>query len=362
MNKKAKLRLDWVDAIKGITVLLVALHHGWLALTLYNPNLYEQIGSVAHTFERADFFIGLARMPAFFICSGIVFSLVSRNKFEWYFTKRVPFIVWNILLWTAFSYGFELAGIHMYPWKSHPFFENSVFVFTAPYGNLWFLYAILLLSGYAIVISRFSVQKQILITLASSFILMLSTRYFPYPDNSQMMLVKNLAYKGLIFFMFGAWFAPAIIETLKQTRKASLLALALFAFFIIMHQLFGDMSGYMQIFLLTFPLTMVFIYLIVMGSKMPWFTKLFSHIGAYSLEIFITHQFFIAYIYHLAQTHNLPDSPYLQMVIISVLPVVLCAITCVVLGSYVRPYLFTPPQAFKLLVGKVTTLRRTTAN
>ncbi|SDH86698.1 Uncharacterized membrane protein YcfT [Vibrio xiamenensis] len=357
MNKRTKLRLDWVDAIKGITVLLVALHHGWLSLSLYNPYLDQQIGTLANALERADFFIGLARMPAFFICSGIVFSLVSRNKFEWLFTKRVPFIVWNIILWTAISYSFELAGIHMYPWKSHPFFDSSIFVFTAPYGNLWFLYAILLLSGYAIMISRFNVQKQILITAASSFILMLSCRYFPYPDNSQMMLMKNLAYKGLVFFMFGTWFAPNIIETLKSTRKATSIALSMVAFFLIVYTMFGEMDGYLQIALLTFPLTLVFIYAIVMGSKMPWFTKVFSHIGAYSLEIFITHQFFIAYVHHLAKTHNMPDNPYLQIVVITVLPVVLCALTCVSFGKLARPYLFTPPNSFKSLMGKVTTLR-----
>ena len=67
----SKNREIWIDALRGVTITLVVLHHCRLAVT----TLLRQAGTDFHNLvDNVDDLIGLVRIPAFLICSGIVFS------------------------------------------------------------------------------------------------------------------------------------------------------------------------------------------------------------------------------------------------------------------------------------------------
>ena len=61
-------------------------------------------------------------MPGFFLVAGIVMASLSANKTEWFYTKRLPLMLWIILTWIFISIFADQLGLQLYPWNSYPFF------------------------------------------------------------------------------------------------------------------------------------------------------------------------------------------------------------------------------------------------
>ena len=134
-----KIRIQWVDVLKGVTVVLVALHHSILSSSTINIQSFNtDFDAIIIT---ANELLGYARMSAFFLAGGIVLASVKSEKLSWFLKKRLPFMLWIIFVWTLISYGFEYLGGHLYPWESYPFFKEWNFTIApyAPYGHLWFV-------------------------------------------------------------------------------------------------------------------------------------------------------------------------------------------------------------------------------
>lgn len=63
MDVTLNKRIVWVDVLKGVTVLLVAMHHALLSFTA----LYGSSTHILFTLiDKANYILGFARIPAFF--------------------------------------------------------------------------------------------------------------------------------------------------------------------------------------------------------------------------------------------------------------------------------------------------------
>ena len=70
-------RVEWIETLKGITVLLVVMHHA----TLASQSLLLAGGgsSLPEGLLQFDKIMSNFRMPAFFLCSGLVLQAPFRK-------------------------------------------------------------------------------------------------------------------------------------------------------------------------------------------------------------------------------------------------------------------------------------------
>jgi surface polysaccharide O-acyltransferase-like enzyme len=345
MNKKE--RIEWIDILKGVTVLLVALSHS-INVAYINTGIESPAPIFDLIILKLDWFLGMARMPAFFLAGGIVMSSLTRNKAEWFLTKRLPFMVWLIIIWTAISIFTEASGLHLYPAENHPYFLNG-YEFPSPYGNLWFVYALLLLSGFAVILDQFKRSFQIytVVTFSIGLHYYLDIHEFDAPINK--LLITNLCYKGLPFFIAGFIF-KSHLQNLFNKNRLTLFLLSLFSVFcvIIYKILLGKKLIYGGLFLQFIPATLVFVSFLVTIYKVRFINFLFKGIGQYSLEFFILHQFFIASFYATYRAFDINIDYISNKILLILMPSLLCFIFIKYSNKYLKEIFFSVPKPILL--------------
>ncbi len=346
MEATLNKRIVWVDVLKGITVLLVAMHHALLSFTALH-------GSSTHILftliDKANYILGFARIPAFFLAAGLVMASIKGSKSKWFLTKRMPLMLWVIILWTSISLGFEIIGFNLYPWSNYPSFPNG-YIFPVPFGNLWFVYALLLLSAFAVVASRFTLFMQIVFTLLASLIIHFFLIFSGFDSEISNMLFYNLAYKGLPFFVAGFLFKGFIVEVLNKSKKVLVVMAMSFLFMLVFKNNVIDTAGYSVLFVKYIPMTLIFVGLVVYISKVWFIEKMFFYVGCNSLEFFILHQFFIALFFHF---YNFEYFGYVINFLISITaPIFVCFVFIITFKPFIKP-LFVLPKFVSYLGQKV---------
>ncbi|MEZ8824525.1 acyltransferase family protein [Vibrio amylolyticus] len=338
VSNTKKNRLNWLDVLKGVTVTMVAIHHSYLAL-LSMSLPYTWIDPILNSF---NYHASHVRMSAFFLSGGIIFSFVKGKKTEWFFKKRFPFMVWIILIWTLISLASEELGLHLYPWKSFPFFaEGSIFL--APYGNLWFIIALLVVSYFASIVDRFQTVVKITLALCFSYTVHLCLTYFPPEQAVNVLLLKNLAYKAIPFFMLGALFFKPVLEHSRNIGGVVASTLAMLLLYAVTNYFFDSNSDYGHLLTKYIPGTFAFIGIMILLSHVSVFSKLIGKIGNCSLEIFLMHQFFIALSTAMITAGIIDISKDHEKLGVLVFPVLICIAFVLVTLPLIRPVLFQLP-------------------
>ncbi len=352
--KNKKNRVGWLDMVKGVTVIMVAMSHSYLA----SSTLPVVASWVDYYIENFNYFGLHVRMSTFFFSGGIVFSLVKGSKLEWFFKKRLPFMLWIILIWTLISFISEKFGLHLYPWCDFPYFAEGN-IFLAPYGNLWFIFALLIVSFFAAVIESFSTIVKVMLTVIFSYFIHLHLTFYP-PEviNDNGLLLQNLAYKGIPFFMLGVVLSRLVLDYCENIKKVLLFIVIMILLSFCCYLSFGysSPSSYAYMFSRSIPATFSFIGILVLFSKVNFLSKSLGKIGSLSLEIFITHEFFIA-LYTAAVNAGYVniDGGYSKLVTIFS-PILICIGFVFISLPLIRPILFTPPKFWSIerLIAKRT--------
>lgn len=130
----ARTRVAWVDVAKGLSILLVVLHHAVdsLAAEDWAPE----------TLRQASVSLGTLRMPLFFLASGIFAARTLYGPWRRVLERRVLFFAWLYLVWCFVRYGWFGAldhGLDLEAWRS----PLAVFrQLVRPASSLWFIYAL----------------------------------------------------------------------------------------------------------------------------------------------------------------------------------------------------------------------------
>ncbi len=341
-------RIRWIDMLKGITILLVAIHHSISAAYTIrgasNSPMFDLL------IVKVDILLSAASMPAFFLAGGFVMASLNRNKVEWFLTKRLPFMIWIIFIWTCISFFAEYLGFHLYVDKSYPYLSTDNF-FT-PY---WFIYALLLLSGLAAFVSRMGRVKQIIFTILFSLCFFSYLEFVDYKN-----LAYNICYKGIPFFMGGFIFKDQLISLYRTKRLIIILMVciatfAMVAYYIIFSANYDSLitsSGFTKVFFVFMPVTLIFIGIVKFMSYSNLICNSFTYIGKLSLQIYLLHTFFVAFVASIYKHSYFDDGSISGKMVLILSPIILCVTFVLFSNSLLKPVLFSIPRSIENLLIK----------
>jgi fucose 4-O-acetylase-like acetyltransferase len=129
-----KNRIDWIDALRGIGIVLVVFGHVWRGVDnaglIHSPMLFATIDQVVYLFH----------MPLFFFLSGLLFeAAVNRHGIKNSFIRRIESLLYPLLLWSYVTAAMLYATgsvtnrsqISLYDALSYPWPPKDIFWFLA---------------------------------------------------------------------------------------------------------------------------------------------------------------------------------------------------------------------------------------
>lgn len=143
-------RLGWVDAAKGLCILLVVAGHAIINL---NNN-----GYATGIWEEINLVIGPVRMPLFFLLSGLFAAKALSENWRKFADRRIWVMLWLLVLWvpireiwlamiprtTVDHSGGITAPAGLDPENWGPMVGRMLEAVQGPPSYLWFLYALAL--------------------------------------------------------------------------------------------------------------------------------------------------------------------------------------------------------------------------
>jgi uncharacterized membrane protein YcfT len=199
-------RSAWVDAAKGLSILLVVAHHA--VSFLYTSGLAPPAVVAANTA------LASMRMPLFFLVSGLFVAGPLAAPWRTLLHRRVAFFLYLFVLWTLLRFAlFHLPGVG----DVDPYVDETGIVALAlapliPGSGVWFIYALALFAVIAKLIRRTPVWLQLgaaaaLSTFAGAEILQLEAE------------VWTRMARYLFFFLLG-WHARTLVERVARSTTA----------------------------------------------------------------------------------------------------------------------------------------------
>jgi uncharacterized membrane protein YcfT len=130
-------RVAWVDAAKGICIVLVVMMHTTLGLG-------EAVGREGWMHSVVAFAKPF-RMPDFFLLSGLFLARVIDRDWRNYADKRVVHFLYFYVLWVLIQFAFK--GWSLSGGDPAEFFRQLALTAVEPFGTLWFIYLLAVFSA-----------------------------------------------------------------------------------------------------------------------------------------------------------------------------------------------------------------------
>lgn len=130
-------RRDWVDAARGVAIVLVVIGH--VVVGLYQRGIVSE-ALFAAVYQRIYAF----HMPVFFAISGMfVTATLARATVPAFLRSRLKRLFWPMVLWTYLFIAMKVAAGSL---ANSPAAPEDLLVLPVPgYLHLWFLWALLLI-------------------------------------------------------------------------------------------------------------------------------------------------------------------------------------------------------------------------
>ncbi|MDD9908231.1 MAG: acyltransferase family protein [Ahrensia sp.] len=125
-------RVDWVDAAKGICIILVVMMHTTLGL--------EKASGETGWMHAVVAFAQPFRIPDFFLISGLFLSLTIDRPWRLYLDRKVLHFFYFYVLWMAIQFAFKGGFAVMDGESVSSVLRSFAFAFVQPFGTLWFIY------------------------------------------------------------------------------------------------------------------------------------------------------------------------------------------------------------------------------
>ena len=328
----AKQRIEYIDAMRGFTMILVVFAH------------------ICH-FCLGDSRMGynavfiLFRLPCFFMISGWLFESVSMRPFKEVVKHKamvqlVPTFIFLLLLAPPPEFFRQLGTLK---------------------GGYWFTFALFEYFVLYMVIIRVSRKWSFLFAIAITIATYIYARYFDSIRSSSegyQLWIINLGgflsvttWRLFIFFYLGAWIKRYFDSFIQWTSKPAVIALIMIVFFLIAstshkdHLVFemcrfygGGITGMLMVF--------TFFRLSASWLKRLHISKPLQYVGTRTLDIYLLHYFFLPrFLMPYAPQIKAYDSQFVEFVVIMAVSLVVLMMSLGVsyvirLNPFLAHYLF----------------------
>jgi uncharacterized membrane protein YcfT len=195
-------RNAWIDAAKGLCIILVVLFHSTLGVE-------KDLGFTTWmntVIEWAKPF----RMPDFFMISGLFLSARIARPWSQYLDAKVWHFAYFYLLWFHIHFALRLKAL-ISDVGVDGAIKQYLEAYIDPFGSLWFIY---LLAVFCIVAKLLRHVPKLIVTVLAlaAHVLMPHTDVF---------LVDEF-FARFVFFFIGYAYAPLILEYANQLRRLPL--------------------------------------------------------------------------------------------------------------------------------------------
>ncbi len=148
-------RVDWVDAAKGICIILVVMMHTTLGL--------EKATGETGWMHAVVAFAQPFRIPDFFLISGLFLSLTIDRTWRHYLDRKVVHFFYFYVLWVFIQFAFKGGFAVLEGGSASDVVRSMLFALVQPFGTLWFIY---LLPTFFVVTKLFRNRPYVLLGLA----------------------------------------------------------------------------------------------------------------------------------------------------------------------------------------------------
>lgn len=196
-------RVAWVDAAKGLCIILVVMMHSTLGLGA----AVGREGWLHVLVEFAQPF----RIPAFFLIAGLFLSRTIDAPWKRYLDRKALHFIYFYLLWMLIQSAMKTLPTE----GGEDFLRESALALIEPFGALWFIY----LLPVFFVVTKLARRAPVWIVLAEAVALNL------WPHETGWTAIDEFM-KRYVFFFAGYAFAPYIFRLAEQARRTPDIAIA----------------------------------------------------------------------------------------------------------------------------------------
>ena len=265
----AKPRVDWIDAVKGLTIILVVVKHA----TYGTAAALDQVPYYFHILcEWAVPF----RMPLFFLVAGLFAQKALRAPLRNFIDSKILHFVYFYLLWSTIQIGVKMVLPHDGGWAVS--YLDFLLIPLEPFGLMWFIYALAVFFAFM----RFTrdVRPAIVVMFALSLYFMNVNTGWTMPD--------EFAHR-FIFFAAGVYGAPHVFNAaqwaINNPKRASLTGI--FLLIAVAECVFTGKTDLRPVELLTGFVGAAGTIMLVAIATSRGFAKPLAYVGSRSLYVFL---------------------------------------------------------------------------
>ncbi|MBD9390674.1 acyltransferase family protein [Agrobacterium sp. AGB01] len=290
MNTMAP-RLEWVDTLKGISIVLVVFYHATLMLAALDFEVEE--------LTYINRFLAPIRMPAFFFAAGLFARSAINKSWKDVFQHKVALYMYLFVLWSVIRYiYFGIVPNPNTPTEGHNIFWLLQSVIK-PVSGAWFLWS---LSIFFLATRALRGIPPLLVVVVASVLSAVTLSdvlrlHFSYENTLQYFI-----------FFYSACQYREIFQTITE-RKWSSVILGAVVFLLVTAAALISRRWWVDgaaLFIAAWSgvFVMAGIAQFITGTRLA---KSFIYIGLNTLPIYVIHVMIVATIAHVADISGVPD-------------------------------------------------------
>lgn len=275
-------RLGWIDAAKGIGILLVVYGHA--VDGLYAARMIDAASPLMTSFYAVYTF----HMPLFFFLSGLLVERRVLRDRAGFVTRLLPSIVWPYVLWSIVQITIiHLAGAYVNNPLNGISAHTYLGIFWNPPSQFWFLYALLAFH----LASAAMIRK----ALPAIHMVLLAAMLFQLPDlfGIHQRILEMLAH-FFLYYALGVYFGQHITRLNEDFSRPVVAIAAALVFVVSVAAGFGRDVGYWAAPLLPAAVAGTVLILFLAVRLRGTATAALQYIGQRAMAIYVLHVLFVA--------------------------------------------------------------------
>lgn len=319
-----KKRIEWVDYAKGMSILLVVIHHSIFRDSSINLHSEELV----YLNDLFRYF----RMPLFFFIAGLFIHKALSSKLSVFLKDKIGNFLYIFVLWSVIHYLIKTVAPYLIL-GSETDLKSILSIFIYPPNTLWFIYALLIF----FLITRLT-KKIPYIALAIAMMFFIFT--INNADSLESTILIRVA-RFYPYFLLGYIFADFVKLAADKVRiYHSILILPYFSIMVFFFEESWANSS-IAVFLLGLLGIMSGIIIAVILSKITIFSWL-GYIGKNTLSIYLMHTIPLFVLKEVFKV-IIPNQPLLATLLLVLIGVMLSLLFGTIFKKLKMNWLLVPP-------------------